>query len=289
MPATAERKLAMPDTWNAVRISEIELKTYDDYHVSEQARPLYVSGTPAKWEDNTPVLMRYDKVAKFMFDYNKSNVRDDGNALKFITLRDDNEVRKQLDKVANQDSVWINYLTMPGALRPVDGINQQLVHRVLYLYGTDGELHEICPVTIAPSGMVPLLGRDKLEKKIYAKGLKRLEQLRGREIYERDEQIVDVTDAFGNPQFTFGHNTIDEYGLIPHSHHVYTPSQDEPERVGVRDTYWHRDDRRCFRVALDAYADGSRSLRSLPLVRGGNLETNITRHIVRRGVQLFCL
>ena len=219
----AERKLSIPAKWTPVDVPKAITKNYRGHHVMAPAHKLYTSALPVAWEDGSPVLMPYHKVPRFIRDYNASNNLEGEDALKFISLRDDNEVRKKLDVNKISSNVWMNYLTRPNrALRPVPGIRQQLACRVLYMYGADGELHEICPVTIAPSGMVPALNKERLERIVHADGLKTLGTLRGRDIYENDNEVVDVMDIFGNPQITFDHDARDEIGLIPHSYHVYT-------------------------------------------------------------------
>lgn len=259
--------------------------SYDGYGVEIQEHTILAYRGPVRLEDGRPIIIRHNEVANFIRDYNKSNGLSGENALKFITLSDDNEVRKKLTPNEYTYSVWLNHLTRPSdLLKPVDGVGQQqLVHRVLYLYGSDGKLREICPVKIAPSGMVPKLPKARLERRIGAEGIKRLEQLRGREIYEKGEEIVDVADVFGNPQITFDHEAVDEYvvdayGTIPHSHHVYTSGQYAPERVGLQGAGWaHHGGRGCFGVTLDVGPADSYSYRSFPLVRGEDVKGKITR------------
>ncbi|MBI3190854.1 hypothetical protein HYZ41_04075, partial [archaeon] len=224
-------------------------------------------------------------VAKFLNEYNKAN----NCAFRYPTLFEDEAVRDHLGKDHAIFDENFQRNRMPWRWGYVadftgtygngeEGINQRLVTRKLFYRLPDGDA-EIGVTTIAPSGMVPLLTREQIEKMIGADGLKKLEKLRGKEIYEKDNEIVDVRNALGYPQLTLGHDQTDENkNLVEHSHHFYTPDQNSNETVGIRDARWdHRGGRGCFRVSLDAGPGGSLSDGSFPLVRGDAVKAKVMR------------
>jgi hypothetical protein len=121
--------------------------------------------------------------------------------------------------------------------------------------------------------MVPLLSRAALEKMIGASGLKKLEELRGKEIHEKGDEVVDVKNALGYPQFTLDHDYREGGEFIRHSHHLYTPGQDDGDSVGTRYADWHHHgELRCFHVSLGYDPDYSSPNGSFSLVRGGSVE-----------------
>jgi hypothetical protein len=117
----------------------------------------------------------------------------------------------------------------------VEGINQQLVTRIIG-YRLPGGDEELGTTTIAPSGMVPLFTKAELEKK-YSGGLKKLEEL-GVVIPDNGEEIVKPWNTLGYPQFTLNHDYREKDNIISHNHRVYTPGQNDDERVGVRVARW---------------------------------------------------
>lgn len=163
--------------------------------------------------------------------------------------------------------------------KAVEGINEQeLVTREIIWSMKDGDC--VIGVTqIAPSGMTPELTRTDMERMIKAEGLEKLAALRGMDIWEQGDEIVNVHDPSGYAKFTLPHDARFENGcIIPHSYHLYTPSQNEPEGVGVRyagpcylGRLW------CFYVSLNVDADYPRSDRSAPLVRGGVFGAKLSR------------
>src|SRR3989338_1392847 len=288
MPYVMDRRLALPAEaeWLGVNVPEVDAKLYDGSHVYFPQHKITVAPRCPTFESGELVAeVTQEQAAQFLRDYNGAN----GMALGGPMLFEDEAIRGQLGK--NHDAFNENFNRNGAPWRygyildfnkpygnGAEGIGQQLVTRVIGYRLHDGDV-EIGVSTIAPSGMVPTLSRTELEKRINAEGLKRLEKLRGKEIYEKGPEVVDLRNALDYPQLTLDHDARDEKGaLLPHSHHFYTPGQSEPESVGIRYAGWshHRGDLRCFGVSLDAYADDSYSDGSFPLVRGGIFNATVT-------------
>ncbi|HLC77191.1 MAG TPA: hypothetical protein VJH04_03220 [archaeon] len=270
----AEKSLVVPSKWLKIRVPRTyqRLCNGSEFAVPKAYTFEVAADYPLDETGNVFSGLKHAEVPEFLREYNEANNTD----FECPTLLQDEAIR---DQVARHHSIFDrnferkNMPYAPGYLadlnrpygREQEGIGQILVTReIMYRLSTGDVI--VGATTIAPSGMVPRLSRIQWEKMIRAKGLKKLEKLRGRDIYEQGSQIVDVRNALGYPQVTLDHNATDNSGLIPHSHHVYIPGQSEPERVGLRGTYWHHGDHRCFGVNL--HADCSLSDRSLPLVRG---------------------
>jgi hypothetical protein len=135
--------------------------------------------------------------------------------------------------------------------------------------------------------MVPLLSRAALEKMIGASGLKKLEELRGKEIHEKGDEVVDVKNALGYPQFTLDHDYREGGEFIRHSHHLYTPGQDDGDSVGTRYADWHHHgELGCFDGDRGRDPDDSYPDRSFSLVRGGENEMTITVMTPVRSVKM---
>src|SRR3989338_5108467 len=288
MPYVMDRRLALPAEaeWLGVNVPEVDAKLYDGSHVYFPQHKITVAPRCPTFESCELVAkVTQEQAAQLLRDYNGAN----GMALGGPMLFEDEAIRNQLgrdsvviDENFNRNGAPWRYGYILDFNKPygngAEGIGQQLVTRVIGYRLHSGDV-EIGVSTIAPSGMVPTLSRTELEKRINAEGLKRLEKLRGKEIYEKGPEVVDVRNALGYPQLTLDHDARDEQGaLLSHSHHVYTPGQSEPERVGIRGAVWDPllDERGCFGVILDADADYSRSGGSVPLVRGGIFNANIT-------------
>ncbi|MCX6816078.1 MAG: hypothetical protein NT120_04470 [Candidatus Aenigmarchaeota archaeon] len=284
-----ERSLVIPKEWVDVKVPAIDTKTYDGSSIQIPAHTIQIAlRYPVDDKGSLIADMTQKKTAKFINDYNTSHKLESPYTLKLITLAEDEAVRDALGKDHTafdenfqrngQDWHWsyVADFTKPYG-KGAEGIGQDLVTRIVGYRLPGGDV-EIGPVTIAPDGMVPTISRVKLEKMIGADGLKLLEKLRGKDIYEKDEEIVDVRNALGFPQYTLDHNAKDEIALITHSHHVYTPSQDDGEAVGFRLALWLRGrGDRCFSVDLSVDPGDSCLGRSFPLVRGDKVEAKVTK------------
>ncbi|MBI4174805.1 MAG: hypothetical protein HY517_04110 [Candidatus Aenigmarchaeota archaeon] len=270
MTIVSERKLAPVAEWIAAGVPEVDAKL-GDTHVYFPAHNVEIASRYPVFEDGTLVAdVTQAQAAQFLRDYNQGGP----------ALFEDEAIRDRLgrdhaafDENFQRKGMPWRYGYILDFSKPygngAEGIDQKLVTRVIGYRLKDGDV-ELGVTTIAPSGMVPTLGREKLEAMIGTEGLTRLEKLRGKEIYEKGEQVVNVRNALGYPQLTFDHEAGHGRKLVPHSHHVYTPSQDEPERVGLRDAGWiRRGVHGCFLVTLGARPGISASYRSVPLVRGG--------------------
>jgi len=291
--AIAEQKLALPgkEGWIEINVPVVDAKFLDGAKLYAPSHTIHVATRYPTFEDGSLVANKTQaQVAEFLKEYNEANKTD----FRYPTLAEDEAMRDQLgrkhtmfdENFERNDQSWhwgyVADFTRPCGGKQVEGINgQMLVTRLVGYRLPEGE--QILGVTaMAPSGMVSRLSRKQLEKMINAEGLKRLEELRGREIYEKGDEPVDVRNALGYPQFTFDHEAHDKDGkLLSHSHHVYTPGQNDGETVGDRSADWdeRRDDRRCFCVYLDCGAGDSYSCRSFPLVRGGGVGAKVERPI----------
>ena len=281
-----DRKLALPaeTEWLSVNVPEVYVNFSDGSRFTAPSHSIQAAPRYPTFEDGELVAnVTQAQAAQFLRDYNKAN----GTKFRYPTLFEDEAIRELgkdhalFDENFQRNGTPWRWGYVADFNKPYgqaqEGIDQQLVTRVVGFRMPDGD-YEIGSVTIAPSGMVPALSRVRMEKRIGAEGLKRLEHLRGREIYEKGDQVVDVKNALGYPQFTLGHNASDEIGLIPHSHHFYTPSQQDGERVGIRGAGWrHHGVRRCFDVDLSVDPARSGSSGSVPLIRGGNVEAEVVR------------
>jgi len=274
--STSSHSIVIPSRWLNIHVPKTRLELYDKsiFEVSRAYTFQVAADYPLDENGNVFGGLKHAEVPEFLREYNEAN----GTEFEMPTLLQDDAIRDQISRrngifdrnFAKRNKPYA-YGYFADFNRPygkeVEGIRQMLVMREIIYRLSTGDII-VGATTIAPSGMVPRLLRERLEKKIGAKGLKKLEKLRGRDIYEKGDQIVDVRNALGYPQVTFDHDAEDESGLIPHSHHIYTPSQDEPERVGLRGTGWRRGGHRCFLVDLDADVGVSYSDGSFPLVRG---------------------
>jgi hypothetical protein len=119
--------------------------------------------------------------------------------------------------------------------------------------------------------------KQELEGIIGAECLNNLGKLRGKDIYEKSDEIVDVRNPLGHAQLTFPHGYRVNDKLITHSHHQWRPEQNNGDMAGLRDASWyHHDGERCFHVRLLQGAGDSLPWRSFPLVRGGGVEGTAT-------------
>ncbi|MBI2232454.1 MAG: hypothetical protein HYU56_00910 [Candidatus Aenigmarchaeota archaeon] len=280
------QRLATPKEWAEISIAEIDAKLRDGSRLSMPSYTLQIATSYPTSEDGELVSnVTQAQAAAFLREYNKANY----STFRYPMLYEDESVR---DKLGKEHSIFgenfgrngktkrLGYVadfTKPYG-KAVEGINHhEVVQRLIGWRLPKGDV-EVGATTIAPTGMVPSFSRTQIEKRIGAQGLKRLEQLRGKEIYEKGDEIVDVRNALGYPQFTLNHDAKDESDLIPHSYHVYTPDQNIGETVGVRAADWYRHDGlRCFSVILYVEPGDSHQYRSFPLVRGGNLDVSVTR------------
>ena len=296
-PAYAERRLAEPQDWSALRIKGFEQKLSDGTRVKVPYHSIKIAHRYPTDESGKLVAgMTQAQSAEFL----------KGTEFRYPILFQDEAVRDRygrketaesghpmFDENYGRDTEWrwgyVPDFTRPNsALKPVEGVgDQMIVHRELFWMLPEGEVL-VGPVTMAPGGMVPRLSRRRLEKLIGKEGLKRLEELRGREIYEKGSQIVVVRDYLGVPQRSLGHDARDENGeVIPHNHHFYAPSQDAGEAVGVHGAHWfHHGGRWCFLVDLGVGAAYSNPYGSFPLVRGGEVEAKIIPAKPERRAQL---
>lgn len=279
------KRLSATQEWVEVKIPEVDARLYDNSHIYVPEHTIQVASHYPTYEDSKLVAdMKQSDVAKFLNKYNKAN----NCAFKYPTLFEDEAIRKLgkdhdiFDENFERNGMPWRWGYVADFTRPYgneeEGINQRLVTRKLFYRLPDGDI-EVGVTTIAPSGMVPLLTREQIEKMIGTDGLKKLEKLRGIEIYEKDSEIVDVKNALGYPQLTLDHNQKDENkNLVEHSHHIYAPDQNSNETVGFRgaDLFRH-DDRRCFYVHLSDSPARSLSDRSFPLVRGDAVEAKVMR------------
>ncbi len=285
MSTVMDRKFALPAEaeWLSVSVPKVDAELYDGSHVYFPEHTILVAPRYPVYEDGGLVAgVTQEQAAQFFRDYNQANNTEFGGPVLFEdeAIRGLGKEHSIFNENFNRNGMPWRYGYFLDFNRPygngAEGIGQQLVTRVIgyRLHGGDVELGV---TTIAPSGMVPALSKAELEKMIKAEGLKRLEKLRGKEIYGQGDEMVDVRNALGYPQFTLGHDARDKQGtLLPHSHHVYTPGQSEPERVGFRGADWLHGARRCFAAVLGADAGSSYSGGSLPLVRGGIFGAKVT-------------
>ncbi len=295
--ASAAKELCIPpqDMWVPVDIKGFETRLSDDTHIKVPSYSISVAQRYPTFSDGSLVAdVKQTDVAEFLRNYNESRKLSGKDTFRYPVLFEDEQMRDYLgkdhamfDENFNRNEMPYQWGYIADFTRPygngaegveINGSAQPLVTRRAYWRTLDGDV-ELGPVTIAPDGMVPSLGRNRMEKMIGAKGLKRLEQLRGKEIYEKGDEIVDVRNALGYAQLTLAHDAHDNDGqLISHSHHSYRPEQNYDEAVGVRDADWHhRGVLWCFDVLLDVDPAGSASGRSFPLVRGGGVEAEIVR------------
>ncbi|MBI3190106.1 hypothetical protein HYZ41_00205 [archaeon] len=282
-----EKKLSAPQEWIEVKVPGVDANLYNGSQIYVTEHTIQVASRYPTYEDGELVDdLKQSDVAKFLNEYNKSN----NCAFRYPTLFEDEAIRKLgknhaiFDENFQRNGMpwkwgYVADFTLPYG-NGEEGINQMLTTRKLFYRLPDGDA-EIGVTTIAPSGMVPLLTREQIKKLIGADGLKKLGKLRGKEIYEKDNEIVDVRNALGYPQLTLYHNQKDENGIISHSYHIYTPNQNSNETVGVRYADWyHLGERRCFDVSLRADPGRSLSGRSFPLVRGDVAEAKIEKKIL---------
>lgn len=293
----AQKGLAIPLKNKCVRVEvgRREARLTDGTYVSVPKHAIYVAERFAIYKDGTPAvdLTHRDAVASIKA-YNHAHGLAGDDALVLPFLLEDEDVRDQLGREHRAfdenfgrhneayRSGYINDSTRyHPALNPVEGINQMLVHRVLYWEMSDGPT-EIGPILIASDGVIPRLTKKQLERLKGAKGLRLLGKLRGMDIDEKDNEVVDVRDALGYAKFTLPHEYHDESGkLIQHECHIYAPPQEMPEAVGIRYVDWDRHiGLWCFYVGLDAGAGSSYPGRSFPLVRGG-VKVALTKHVKR--------
>ncbi len=283
---TAKKELAIPANWTDVSIPKIDAKLVGGTHVYVPAHDIQVATRYPTYSDGHLVASKKQpEVARFLREYNEAH----GTNFRYPTLFEDEAMRDTLGKkhtafdenFKRNECPWrsgyVADFTRPygdGA----EGINQWLVTRIAGWRLSGGDA-EIGTTTIAPNGMVPAISRKQLEKIIKKEGLRRLEKLRGKEIYEKPDEIVNVRNPLGYPQLTFAHDAKYQDGsIIPHSHHVYAPAQNQSETLGVRGAGWDPHDKlRCFSVSLGVEPDDSRPGVSFPLVRGAPVKAKITK------------
>src|SRR3989339_46723 len=285
------KKLAKPAAWASAQIGELDITLPNSTHVYIPTQEIHVATRYPIFEDGNLIAnVTQAQAAQFLRDHNKANKTN----YRIPFLFEDEVLRDQLGKdhavfdenFERNGQPWrwgyVADFTRPNsALKPVNGVDdQQLVQRVLYWRMPEGEV-EVGPITIAPSGMVPRLTRKEFETNYKAVGMKKLEQLRGREISEQGEEIVDIRNALGYPQFTLDHNAKNRGEFIDHSNHVYTPLQNAGEAVGVRNADWdNHGGLRSFYANLDIGAGDSNPHRSFPIVRGSGVKADVQRTFV---------
>ena len=281
----AKNKLALPNEWIKARIPKLDARLYDGSRVYVPAHDVEVALRYPTYENGMRISnVTQAQMAQFLKDYNASNNTD----FSTFALFEDEAVREQLGKdhalfdenFKRNGQPW-KWGYVADFTRPYgngeEGINgQQLVRRIAY-WRLPGEDVELGVVTIAPDGIVPTLSRKQLEEMIGKVGLKKLEKLRGKEIYEKRDEVVNVKNPLGYPQLTLGHEARDEGGLIPHNHHNYRPEQNYGETVGVRGADWDLDGQGCFSVDLGVRPAVSDPGGSFPLVREEKVIAKIKR------------
>jgi len=277
---TAYKQIRIPekDGWVQLTVPAVDIQLYCGTRVAIPEHTIEVALRYPTFEDgNLASGMTQKQVAELMEGYAGQGLKGG------LALYEDQFLRNTLGKehemfdenFERNGAPWrwgyvIDY-NRSSSEGMVDGVNQKLVTRIAGYRLPSGD-EELGVTTIAPSGMVPLFTKAEFEKRYGATALKTLERL-GMTIPESKKEIIKPWNALGYPQFTLDHDYTEDGELIPHSHHLYTPSQNDSERVGVRDAIWpHRGGLRCFYVSLDRGPGDSHSDGAFPLVRGGRLK-----------------
>jgi len=280
------RDLALPEEWTKVMVPEIDTEMLDGTQVFVTQHEIEVANRyPALKDGSLVANVTQVQAMEFLKAYNEAFGLKEGKRLRTIFLFEDEAVRDQLgpghktfDENFNREGMPYRWGYVGDSTRPYDegakGIGQQLITRMLYWRLPDREL-EIGPIALAPSGMAPKIDSKEMEKIIGKEGLLKLANLTGRKITDGP---IDVRNALGYPQYSLDHEYKDGEKLLLHSHHVYSPSQNAGETVGVRGAGWDRHGGvGCFSVGLDFDPSCSGPGRSFPLVRGGPVEARIKR------------
>lgn len=277
---TKPLRIPSDDEFVAITIPAVDTTLYCGTHVYIPAHTIEVAKRYPTYEDGSLVADKTQKqVAEFMSAY-----KDFKGGL---ALYEDQFLRDTLGKdhgmfdenFGRNGQKWhwgyvLDY-NKPSKEVIVDGINQQLVTRVIGYRLPDGDV-ELGVTTIAPSGMVPELTKTQMEKYFGKDSLTTLEKL-GVAIPDNKKEAIKLVNTLGYPQFTLDHDYKEGGKSVSHSHHVYTPSQNDGERVGVRLALWLRHGGLwCFRVRLGRGPEDSDSYGSFPLVRGGQVEMEVT-------------
>ena len=281
---TAKKRIIIPagSEWVNVNVPRREGRLADGTCVETGGYAIRVAMKYPVFEDGSPAVnLKHRDVPQFLREQNETYGLSGSEALRWSYGFEDEAIRELgsehdmfNENFNRRGTPWrcgyFGDLTKPSRdLKQAEGIDQMLIQRLYFLRTLDGDVR-IGPVTAAPEGMVPRFTKDELEEIIGVQGLKKLAGLRGYDIHESGDQVVDVRNPLGVAQLTFPCDFQYKGRTAPHSHHVYPPSQNDPEKVGVRGAGWARRlvERRCFDVSLFADADDSDSDRSFPLVRG---------------------
>ncbi len=280
-------KLAIPGDggWVSLSVPELDTITYDRNHISIPAHIIEVALRYPRYADGSLAAgMTQREVAELMAGYVEQGIKGG------LALYEDQFLRDILGKdhpmfhenFESHGQAWhLGYVldyNKRCSERSVDGLRQKLVTRRIGYRLPSGDV-ELGVTTIAPSGMVPLLTKAQIEKHFGKDSLSRLEKL-GVAIPENGEETVKPWSALGYPQLSLYHDYRENGEPVPHSHHIYTPLQNDAERVGVRSADWHhRGEVGCFCVYLDYEPVYLYSNRSVPLVRGGEYEMEVERKI----------
>lgn len=285
MPGKRELVVPGEKDWVSVNIPVIDATLYDGAHISIPAHVIQVATHYPTYEDGSLVGgMTQAQVAQFLHKYNSAH----GTDFRYPMLFEDEAMRDQFgrkhatfgENVEHNDVPrrwgYVADFTRRCGGGMVEGINGQMLVTRLVGYRLPKGEQILGVATIAPSGVVPKLSRKQLEKMIGADGLKRLEELRGREIYEKRDEVVDVRNALRYPQLTLRYpqltlgpdERLEEGKVLPHSHHFYAPGQNDRETEGSRGISRYLHGRRmCFSVNLGCTTGLVSPDKSFPLVR----------------------
>ncbi len=210
--------MQLPNEWQTIEIEPIETTAQGGSKISFPAYRISVAATYPKRNDGTLIAgLTHDEAASLLNEQNASHGR-----LRMLKVIEDHVIRKKDPHFFSEDwnrprkSGFLADMLKPTAYNSVNGVGGQLlVPKLLYWRLPHGE-QEVGVVFVPSDGIVPHLTRSCLEEMIGAEGLNKLAPLRGREIYEKADEIVDVCDALGYPKFTIPH----EAEVIPHLTHI---------------------------------------------------------------------
>ena len=230
------------ELWTNIKIQPIDTTLYDGARVTIPAYTLQVyAGFPEYATGRLVSDLRHAEIPTVLQSSRKQRLGA-RSSLRMATVFEDEAIRDTRGEYhpmfyrvfgRNGRENLIAYLAdfnNRSETGTVEGINQKLTTRRIGWRLPQGDIN-IGVTTIAPEGVVPTLPRKYLEKMIGVVGLKQLGALRGKEIYEAAEDIVDVRNALGYPQLTMRHGDAPH---IPHYSHITTPKQDYEESVSDR-------------------------------------------------------